>query len=159
MPAVELKRTRKRMPATNDEAIPIRIVSPIDIGSGPGRARRPRPPTMAPQTSRNRMKPIMGASLVGRGSTGKGAAPAPGDVQRRAAEQEEREDQPGHDPQHHPEEDAQRQPGDDAGADRLADAPVLLPGEDRPDHRPEDGTLDAQADDEADHGTSSADPT
>src|SRR5260370_41475578 len=98
MPAVELNRTRKRRPATNDEAIPIRIVSPIDIGSGPGRARRPRPPTMAPQTSRQRLKPITGGLLQGRGSPGEGATAAAAEIQRRHAEGGQREEEAAPDP-------------------------------------------------------------
>src|SRR5581483_61413 len=149
IPADELKIARKRMPATSEEPIPIRIVSPIVIGSGPGRASRPRPPTMAPHTSRNRMKAIMPDLLATAGS----AAALLGYPEIDTAKNEQRQQQAGQGSEDRPEDEAEDHPADDADADRLTDRPRLLPGQDRPQRHPEEGPLDEQADHEPDHVT------
>src|SRR5437867_4235278 len=155
MPARALRMIRKRMPATSDEPIPMRIVSPIVIGSGPGRASRPSPPTIAPQTSRNRMKAIkpMGGLLGHEDlvSSPAGTASSPTDEERvGAAEHQERDDEPDHRAEHRPEDEAEHEPADNTDTDRLADGPLLLAGQDRPQRHTENRALDQQAEDEAD---------
>src|SRR3954453_22581642 len=120
MPAPELKMIRNRIPATSDDPMPMRIVSPMVIGSGPGRARRPRPPTIAPHTQRKMMKArnAMEDLRVGPSASAAGmGAPAAGEPQVEAAEDQQREDEPGHDPEDRPDEEADHQPADDADAD------------------------------------------
>src|SRR3954453_19542505 len=50
-------------PATRAPAMPTRMVCPIDMGSGPGRARGARPPRISPSITRAMRKPIMGPTV------------------------------------------------------------------------------------------------
>src|SRR5581483_732531 len=155
MPAAELKMIRNRMPATSEETMPMRIVSPMVIGSGPGRARRPRLPTIAPQTHRamtkamNAMEDLLGPAAS---AAGPGPAPLRGEPQVQAADEQDRQDQPGHHAQHHPDHEPDRQPGHETDAERLGNGPLLLPGEGGPQRHATDETLDHQSENETDHG-------
>src|SRR5687768_9590274 len=142
-----------RIPATSDEPIPMRTVSPHDIGSGPGRARRPSPPTIPPQTTKKAIKRIssMAALLTGRDSAPARPTAPLGDEQVDAAEDQQREEKSGEGAEDGPEDEPDHHPADDPDADGLGDRPPLLAGEDRPQSHPEERTLDEQPEHEAEH--------
>src|SRR5256885_2179911 len=57
IPAPELKISRKRMPAASDEQMPMRIVSPMVIGSAVGRARQPGAPSTSSPSGKRKASP------------------------------------------------------------------------------------------------------
>ena len=61
-PAGRLNSRPMVSPARSEPPMPTRMVCPMDIGFGPGMARRPRAPTTRPLMMRPRMKRI--TSLV-----------------------------------------------------------------------------------------------
>src|SRR3954453_23948446 len=67
-PPPRLPNSRRPIsPATSEPPTPTRIVWPMDIGSGPGIARRPRAPTMSPVMTSRMMNVIMSEAYPGRG--------------------------------------------------------------------------------------------
>src|SRR5690348_3397737 len=88
-------------PAISAAAIPIRIVTPIPIGSAPGWTSRPSRPTTRPTTTSAMMRPITGPTCPAAGASnvpppGPGALDEPAGYAHEGAEEDQAEEDSGH---------------------------------------------------------------